>query len=76
MRVSHETNYTSLFVQARGALRAELTANLRTRRVRRRPQRRVLFPAQRIKDKVLLFARISSSAQRARSAPPCRWRCR
>jgi IS30 family transposase len=44
MRVSHATIYTSLFVQARGALRGELTACLRTRRVRRRPQRRVLFP--------------------------------
>src|SRR4051794_31125211 len=40
MRVSHETIYTSLFVQARGGLWAELTANLRTRRGRRRPQRR------------------------------------
>jgi IS30 family transposase len=42
MRVSHETISTSLFVQACGALRAELTACLRIGRVRRRPQRRVL----------------------------------
>jgi IS30 family transposase len=40
MRVSHETIYTSLFVQAKGVLRPELTIHLRTRRVRRRPQRR------------------------------------
>jgi IS30 family transposase len=64
MWVSHETIYTSLFVQARGALRAELTANLRTGRVRRRPQRRVLFPAQRIKDKVLIGQRPAEVADR------------
>ena len=32
MRVSHETIYRSLFVQARGALRKELTACLRSGR--------------------------------------------
>jgi IS30 family transposase len=41
MRVSHETIYTSLFVQTKALLRTELTTNLRSRRVRRRPQRRV-----------------------------------
>lgn len=41
MRVSHETIYTSLFVQAKAVLPTELTASLRTRRVRRRPQQRV-----------------------------------
>jgi IS30 family transposase len=41
MRVSHETIYTSLFVQSKAVLRTELTAHLRTRRVRRRPQRRI-----------------------------------
>jgi transposase, IS30 family len=40
MRVSHETIYTSLFVQSKAVLRTELTSHLRTRRVRRRPQRR------------------------------------
>jgi len=35
--VSHETIYRSLFVQARGALKQELTGYLRTRRVMRRP---------------------------------------
>ena len=39
MRVSHETIYRSLFVQARGALQRELTAHLRTRRPMRRSQR-------------------------------------
>ena len=37
MHVSHETIYMSLFVQARGALRKELTHHLRTRRSNRRP---------------------------------------
>ena len=35
--VSHETIYRSLFVQAKGALKHELTGHLRTRRVVRRP---------------------------------------
>jgi IS30 family transposase len=38
MRVSHETIYLSLFVQARGALRKELAHHLRTRRSSRRPR--------------------------------------
>jgi IS30 family transposase len=38
MRVSHETIYLSLFVQARGALRKELFRCLRTGRAHRRPQ--------------------------------------
>jgi IS30 family transposase len=37
MRVSHETIYQSLFVQARGALRKELTRYLRSGHVSRRP---------------------------------------
>jgi IS30 family transposase len=36
--VSHETIYRSLFVQAKGALKHELTGYLRTRRVMRRPR--------------------------------------
>ena len=38
----NETIYLSLFVQSRGALRHELTAQLRSGRVTRRPQGRVL----------------------------------
>jgi len=41
MRVSHETIYRTLFVQARGALRKELTACLRTERTQRRPHMRI-----------------------------------
>jgi len=40
MRVSHETIYRSLFVQARGALRKELTSCLRSGRVQRRAHKR------------------------------------
>ena len=36
MRVSHETIYKSLFIQARGVLHKELTRHLRSRRVMRR----------------------------------------
>ncbi len=37
MRVSHETIYLTLFIQARGGLKRELTHYLRTRRATRRP---------------------------------------
>jgi transposase, IS30 family len=50
MRVSHETIYTSLFVQAKAGLPGQLTVHLRTRRVRRRPRRRVFLGPPRIKD--------------------------
>ncbi len=39
MQVSHETIYRSLFIQARGVLKRELTAHLRTRRPIRRSKR-------------------------------------
>ena len=39
MRVSHETIYQSLFIQARGQFRKELTAYLRSGRSQRKPQR-------------------------------------
>jgi IS30 family transposase len=37
MHVSHETIYLTLFIQARGGLKRELTQHLRTRRANRRP---------------------------------------
>jgi transposase, IS30 family len=39
MRVSHETIYQSLYVQARGALRRDLALRLRTGRTLRKPRR-------------------------------------
>jgi IS30 family transposase len=36
MRVSHETIYRSLFIQARGVLKKELMGHLRSKRVTRR----------------------------------------
>ena len=38
MQVSHETIYKTLFIQARGALKVELLAHLRSRRIMRRSQ--------------------------------------
>jgi IS30 family transposase len=38
MRVSHGTIYLTLFIQARGGLKRELTQHLRTRRANRRPK--------------------------------------
>jgi transposase, IS30 family len=40
MRISHETIYRSLYVQSRGELRRQLSANLRSGRSRRRAQGR------------------------------------
>ncbi len=57
MHVSHETIYTSLFVQAKAGLPGELTVHLRTRRVRRRAQRRVFVGPRRIADMRPLHAR-------------------
>jgi len=37
MHVSHETIYLTLFIQARGGMKRELTQHLRTRRATRRP---------------------------------------
>ena len=64
MRVSHETIYRSLFVQARGALRKELTACLRSGRTRRRPHGRK-DPGGYIKGMVLIADRPAEVADRA-----------
>jgi IS30 family transposase len=64
MRVSHETIYQSLFVQARGALRKELTACLRTGRTRRRPQGRKDTRGQ-IRDMVVISDRPAEVDDRA-----------
>ena len=63
MWVSHETIYQSLFVQGRGALRADLTRCLRTGRVRRRPHGRQ--PGGQLRDMVLISERPAEVEDRA-----------
>jgi IS30 family transposase len=38
MRISHETIYLSLYVQTRGELRRQISGDLRSGRLKRRPQ--------------------------------------
>jgi len=64
MRVSHETIYRSLFVQARGALRHELYRCLRTGRAQRRSHRRLHGPGE-LRDMVLISERPAEAADRA-----------
>ena len=66
MRVSHETIYRSLFGQARGALRKELTAWLRTGRTQRRSHKRSEHSGTgRLRDIVLISERPAGAADRA-----------
>ena len=64
MRISHETIYRSLFIQARGALRRELTRYLRTGRTQRRAHTRPTRTG-RLRDLVLLADRPAEAADRA-----------
>jgi IS30 family transposase len=57
MQVSHETIYRSLYIQSRGELRRQLTANLRSKRTGRRPRGRGLGRRGRIKDMVPIAER-------------------
>jgi IS30 family transposase len=66
MRVSHETIYLSLFVQARGALRKELFRCLRTGRARRRPHGLTVNNGQgKIRGMVSIAERPAEAAGRA-----------
>jgi transposase, IS30 family len=66
MRVSHETIYLSLFVQARGALRKELFGCLRTGRARRRPQGLTVNNGQgKIRGMASISGRPAEAADRA-----------
>jgi IS30 family transposase len=66
MRVSHETIYRTLFVQARGALRRELTACLRTGRTQRRPHMRSeQSNAGRLRNMILISERPPEVEDRA-----------
>ena len=66
LRVSHETIYQSLYVQGRGALRAELHQALRSGRAIRRPQARsAVRRRSRIPDMVLISERPPEVEDRA-----------
>ena len=66
MRVSPETIYKTLFIQARGALRKELTACLRTGRAQRRPHMRTeQSGAGRIRNPILISERPPEVEDRA-----------
>jgi IS30 family transposase len=66
MRVSHETIYRTLFIQARGALKKQLTEHLRTARTLRHPRTRSRRPAHsRIVDAVSIRERPAQVEDRA-----------
>ena len=67
MRVCAETIYQSLFVQARGGLKRELTVQLRTQRQRRKPQARSRHAERRGKlvDIIPISQRPAEAADRA-----------
>lgn len=64
MRVSHETIYRSLYVQARGTLRHELARCLRSGRAQRRSRRRLHGPGE-LSDMVLISERPAEASDRA-----------
>lgn len=65
LRVSHETIYRSLFIQARGALKKELCAHLRTHRKMRRSKASVVVPRGGIVDAVSIRERPAEVEDRA-----------
>jgi IS30 family transposase len=67
MRVSHETIYRSLFIQARGVLKKELTSHLRRRHTMRRSKNATTADQQRgqIRDAVSIRERPVEAEDRA-----------
>jgi transposase, IS30 family len=65
MWVSAETIYQTLFVQAKGELRAEVRAALRSGRLRRRPWSETRSRTDRIKDMVMVSERPPEAEDRA-----------
>jgi IS30 family transposase len=65
MRVCHEAIYQSLYVQARGALRRELTACLRTGRALRVPRARARRGKGFVTEEVMISQRPAEAADRA-----------
>ena len=64
MRISHETIYLSLYVQTRGELRRQITGDLRSGRVKRRPAA-ASWAARKHRDMVLISERPAEIADRA-----------
>lgn len=65
MRVSHETVYQTLYLQARGELRTQLTIALRKGRARRVPRSRPAVARGAIRDMVNISERPSEAEDRA-----------
>ena len=66
MRVSHETIYKSLFVQARGALRKELASCLRSGRTQRRSHQRTEHTGTgRLRGMIMISDRPAEASDRA-----------
>ncbi|WP_253811540.1 IS30 family transposase [Nocardia amikacinitolerans] len=65
MRVSHETIYHAVYVQAKGTLRGEVAQALRTGRGHRVPHPRVPRKARHIADKIMISERPAEVADRA-----------
>jgi transposase, IS30 family len=65
MRVSHETIYQALYIQSRGALTRELTKQLRTGRVMRKPRRKAGERKGRIPNMVMISQRPAEVEDRA-----------
>jgi IS30 family transposase len=71
MTVSHETNYQSIYVQGRGALRKELAACLRTGRARRHPHTRLDTPRRGVLPNMVMIS--ERPAEVADRAVPGHW---
>jgi IS30 family transposase len=69
LRVSHETIYRSLFIQARGVLKKELLGHLRSKRRKRRSQHARIFRDSRgqIADAISIRERPAEVVDRANS---------
>lgn len=65
MRVSHETIYQTLFVQSRGGLRKDLTAQLRSGRTQRRSHHRAAKASGKHADMVMISDRPAEIEDRA-----------